>query len=138
MTRDPRHWRGADARARPGLVVTSGRSDVSVVCAAGNPGIAALATCRPADLTKPAELLSIADREQVDLTVVGPELPLSAGVADAFAAAGRPIVEPTRAAAALESSKSFAKHFMARHRVPTARFVDCATATEALSALATE
>jgi phosphoribosylamine--glycine ligase len=96
-----------------------------------------MAACRPADLTNPADLLSIASREQVDLTVVGPELPLSAGVADAFAAAGRPIVGPTRAAAALESSKSFAKHFMARHRVPTARFVDCASAAEALSALAT-
>jgi phosphoribosylamine--glycine ligase len=114
----------------------SGRPDVSVVCAPGNPGIATLAACRPADLTDPAGLLSIASREQVDLTVVGPELPLSAGVADAFAAAGRPIVGPTRAAAALESSKSFAKHFMARHRVPTARFVDCASAAEALSALA--
>src|SRR5690349_8769920 len=91
--------------------LTSGRSDVSVICAPGNPGIAALAACHPADLTKPAELLAIAERERVDLTVVGPELPLSAGVADAFAAAGRPIVGPTRAAAALESSKSFAKHF---------------------------
>jgi phosphoribosylamine--glycine ligase len=117
--------------------LTSGRSDVSVICAPGNPGIAAVAACHPADLTKPAELLAIAERERVDLTVVGPELPLSAGVADAFAAAGRPIVGPTRAAAALESSKSFAKHFMARHRVPTARFADCATAPEALSVLAT-
>jgi phosphoribosylamine--glycine ligase len=117
--------------------LTAGHPDVSVICAPGNPGIAALAACRPADLTKPAELLAIAEREQVDLTVVGPELPLSAGVADAFAAAGRPIVGPTRAAAALEWSKSFAKHFMARHHVPTARFVDCTTAAEALSVLAT-
>ena len=102
----------------------TGRSDVSIVCAPGNPGIAMLADCRPADLTKPAELLAVAEQEHVDLTVVGPEVPLSAGVADAFAAAGRPIVGPTRAAAALEWSKVFAKHFMARHGVPTARFAD--------------
>ena len=116
--------------------LTAGRGDVSVVCAPGNPGIAALATCRPADLTQPSELLRIAEQEQVDLTVVGPELPLSVGAADAFAAAGRPIVGPTRAASALEWSKAFSKHFMARHHVPTARFVDCATADDALAAIA--
>jgi len=116
--------------------LTRERADVSVVCAPGNPGIAALARCLPADLATPAQLLAIAEQERVDLTVVGPELPLSAGVVDAFAAAGRPIVGPTRAAAALEWSKAFSKHFMARHRVPTARFADCATADEALAAIA--
>jgi len=116
--------------------LTAGRPGVTVVCAPGNPGIASLAACRPADLTKPAELLAIAEQEKVDLTVVGPELPLSAGVADLFEAAGRPIVGPTRAAAALEWSKAFSKHFMARHRVPTATFADCATADEALAAIA--
>src|ERR1041384_6952242 len=105
--------------------LTTKRSDVSVVCAPGNPGIAAVARCLPADVSRPADLLAVAEHEHVDLTVVGPELPLSAGVVDAFAAARRPIVGPTRAAAALESSKAFAKHFMARHRVPTARFADC-------------
>jgi phosphoribosylamine--glycine ligase len=116
--------------------LTSGRSDVSVVCAPGNPGIAALARCRQVDVSKPADLLAIAEQENVDLTVVGPEVPLSAGVADVFAAVGRPIVGPTRAAAALEWSKAFAKHFMARHRVPTARFADCASAAEALAVIA--
>ena len=116
--------------------LTSGRADVSVVCAPGNPGIAQLATCRPADLTRPADLLKVAEQEQVDLTVVGPEVPLSAGVADVFEAAGRPIVGPTRAASALEWSKAFAKHFMARHHVPTARFADCATADDALATIA--
>jgi phosphoribosylamine---glycine ligase len=116
--------------------LTAGRPDVSVICAPGNPGIAALATCRPADLTQPSQLLAIAEQEKVDLTVVGPELPLSAGVADAFEAVGRPIVGPTRAASALEWSKAFSKHFMARHGVPTARFLDCATADEALAAIA--
>jgi phosphoribosylamine---glycine ligase len=116
--------------------LTAGRSDVSVVCAPGNPGIATLASCRPADLSQPKELLAIAEQEGVDLTVVGPELPLSAGVADLFEAAGRPIVGPTRAAAALEWSKAFSKHFMTRHGVPTARFADCATADEAFDAIA--
>ncbi|HZI81345.1 MAG TPA: phosphoribosylamine--glycine ligase [Vicinamibacterales bacterium] len=119
-----------------GWVLTAGRPDVSVVCAPGNPGIASLATCRSADLRQPSTLLAIAEQEKADLTVVGPELPLSAGVADAFAAAGRPIVGPTRAAAALEWSKVFAKHFMARHGVPTAKFADCGTADEALAAIA--
>jgi phosphoribosylamine--glycine ligase len=104
---------------------------VEVVCAPGNPGIARQARCVPADVSQPPGLLGIAEREGVDLTVVGPELPLSHGVVDLFASAGRPIVGPTRAAAALESSKAFAKDFMARHRVPTARYQVCASADEA-------
>jgi phosphoribosylamine--glycine ligase len=107
-----------------------------VLCAPGNPGIAAVARCIPADISNPAELLEIATREQVDLTVVGPEVPLSRGVADVFAARGRPILGPTRAAAALEWSKSFAKDFMARHDVPTARFRVCDSADDALAAVA--
>jgi len=103
-----------------------------VVCAPGNPGIAAEARCVRADLGNPHELLRIAEHEQIDVTVVGPELPLSRGVVDVFTAAGRPIVGPTQAAAALESSKAFAKGFMARHRVPTARFLVCESASEAL------
>jgi phosphoribosylamine--glycine ligase len=83
------------------------------------------------EVSQPAALLAIAEREGVDLTVVGPELPLSQGVADLFAASGRPIVGPTRAAAALESSKAFAKDFMARHRVPTARYRVCDSIAEA-------
>ena len=104
-----------------------------VVCTPGNPGIAAVARCVSADITRPADLLAVAGREGIDLTVVGPELPLSLGVVDAFAAAGRAIVGPTRAAAALESSKSFAKDFMARHAVPTARYAVCDTAAAALA-----
>jgi len=108
--------------------------DVSaVLCTPGNPGIASIARCIPGDLTKPQQLLTIAGEHDVDLTVVGPELPLSLGVADVFAAAGRPIVGPSQAAAALESSKSFAKAFMDRHRVPTARFRICDSAEDALA-----
>jgi phosphoribosylamine--glycine ligase len=104
-----------------------------LLCAPGNPGIASVARCVGVDMTKPADLLALAERECVDLTVVGPELPLSLGVADAFLGAGRPLVGPSQAAAALESSKSFAKAFMARHRVPTARFTVCDSADAALS-----
>jgi phosphoribosylamine---glycine ligase len=106
-----------------------------VICAPGNPGIASEARCLPADVSSPSELLAIAVSQGVDLTVVGPELPLSRGVVDAFRAAGRAIVGPTRAAAALEWSKAFAKDFMARHRVPTAAFRVCETADAALTAI---
>lgn len=107
-----------------------------VVCAPGNPGIASVARCVPVDAGDPSALLALAGREQIDLTVVGPELPLSRGIADAFEAEGRAIVGPRRAAAALESSKAYAKAFMARHRVPTARFRICGSAAEARTALA--
>jgi phosphoribosylamine--glycine ligase len=93
-----------------------------VVCAPGNPGIAHLAATLPVDLSDPDALVELARREHIDLTVVGPELPLSVGVADRFAAAGLRICGPTADAARLESSKAFAKSFMARHRIPTARF----------------
>jgi phosphoribosylamine--glycine ligase len=111
--------------------------DVSeVLCAPGNPGIATVARCLPADVGNPLELVAIAAREGVELTVVGPEFPLSCGVVDVFADHGMPIVGPTRAAAALESSKAFAKDFMARHRVPTARFRICTSADDALATIA--
>jgi phosphoribosylamine--glycine ligase len=111
------------------------RDVTEVVCAPGNPGITAVARCLAADVTNPAELLALARREGVDLTVVGPEVPLSLGVADLFAEHGLAIVGPTRAAAALESSKSFAKEFMARHGIPTARFRVCDSAADALDAI---
>jgi phosphoribosylamine---glycine ligase len=111
--------------------------DVSeVLCTPGNPGISTIARCLPGDLAKPEQLLALARNEDVDLTVVGPELPLSLGVADLFAHAGRPIVGPSRAAAALESSKSFAKEFMARHGVPTARFQVCDSSADAVAFIA--
>jgi phosphoribosylamine---glycine ligase len=112
------------------------RAVTGVYCAPGNPGIADVARCIRADVTKPEELLAVASREGVDLTVVGPEVPLSLGVVDLFLSRDLAIVGPTRAAAALESSKSFAKDFMARHQVPTAAYLVCNSADEALSALA--
>jgi phosphoribosylamine--glycine ligase len=111
-------------------------SDVSEVLAApGNPGLARLGRCLPADLGNPLEVLALAAREQVDLTVVGPEAPLEAGLADRFREAGRAVVGPGAHGAALECSKSWAKQFMARHGIPTARFEDCRTLVEALAVL---
>src|SRR5215471_2289046 len=106
-----------------------------ILCAPGNPGIAELIRTVAVDLSKPDALLSLAERESVDLTVIGPELPLSCGVGDRFAQAGRLLFGPTEAAARLESSKAFAKAFMARHHVPTARFRTCETADAALAAI---
>jgi len=128
---------GSGAREHAMAWKMSRERDVStVLCAPGNPGIAGVARCFPADLAKPPQLLALAESQDVDLTVVGPELPLSLGVADLFATAGRAIVGPSRAAAALESSKSFAKAFMERHGVPTARFRVCESADDALAFVA--
>jgi phosphoribosylamine--glycine ligase len=108
------------------------RSVTAVFCAPGNPGIASVARCLDADVGNPRELLDVARNHAIDLTVVGPELPLSRGIVDVFAAEGRAIVGPSQAAAALESSKAFAKDFMARHRVPTAQYHVCESASSAL------
>jgi phosphoribosylamine--glycine ligase len=114
------------------------RDVATVLCAPGNPGAADVARCIPVDPGQPAELLAVASREGVDLTVVGPELPLSRGIVDLFARQGRAIVGPTQAAARLESSKAFAKDFMARHGVPTARFRTCDSLEAAHAAIAGE
>jgi len=104
----------------------------TLLCAPGNPGIARHARLAGVDAGDVESLAALAAREQIDLTVVGPELPLSRGIADRFAADGRAIFGPTAAAARLESSKAFAKEFMQRHRVPTARFRVCRDADAAL------
>src|SRR5688500_600406 len=95
-----------------------------VLVAPGNAGTATEARCRnvaiPADDV--AALLQLARAEAVALTVVGPEGPLAAGIVDAFTAAGLRCFGPTQRAAQLESSKAFAKDFLARHRIPTATY----------------
>jgi phosphoribosylamine--glycine ligase len=101
------------------------RSVTRIVCAPGNAGTAGLADSAALDVGDPTAVLALAEAEAADLTVIGPELPLTRGVVDSFAASGRAIVGPTRAAAELESSKAFAKAFMSRHRVPTARYRVC-------------
>ena len=91
-------------------------------CAPGNPGIAAVADLVPIQAEEIHQLADFAADLGVDLTVVGPELPLSLGIADEFALRGLPIFGPTRAAAEIESSKVFAKQFMERNGIPTAEF----------------
>ena len=106
--------------------------DVTVLCAPGNPGIAQICEIHPVSLTDPEAILALAAREHIDLTIVGPELPLSVGVADRFEKDGRPLLGPTAAAARLETSKAFAKAFMARHGIPTARFHTSDSADDAI------
>jgi phosphoribosylamine--glycine ligase len=108
----------------------------SVVCAPGNTGMRNVATRIPVDPADPEAVLEIADRERIDLTIVGPELPLDRGIVDLFTARGRPIFGPSKAAAQLECSKVFSKGFMARHGIPTARYRVCETAQEAQALLA--
>ena len=93
-----------------------------VYCAPGNAGIATEASCIPASLDSPDELVELARTLDVALTIVGPEAPLVAGIADAFQAARLPIVAPDTFAAQLEGSKIFAKQFMAERDIPTAAF----------------
>ncbi len=104
-------------------------------CAPGNGGIAAEAECVAADLKSLDSLVQLASRLSPDVTVVGPELPLTLGVVDEFQRRGWPVFGPTRAAAQLESSKSFAKEFMQRHRIPTAKYSVCASKDEVREAL---
>ena len=92
----------------------------SLVCAPGNPGMAGLAELAPIAMDRVEELADFAAARSFDLTVVGPELPLSLGIVDELQRRGMAVYGPTRAAARLESSKIFAKEFMVRHRLPTA------------------
>ena len=94
-----------------------------LVCAPGNAGMAGIGPVAPVSLSDPDAMLALAESEAVTLTIVGPELPLSVGVVDRFVEAGRPILGPSMAAARIETSKVWAKQFMALQRVPTARFL---------------
>ena len=94
----------------------------NVIVAPGNPGTFAEANCENAMASTVAQWVALAKNEKVAMTVVGPEAPLAAGVVDAFRAEGLRIFGPTKAAAQLESSKDFAKAFMARHGIPTAAY----------------
>jgi phosphoribosylamine--glycine ligase len=106
-----------------------------VYCAPGNGGIAQDAECLPTDTRSLESMVETASQVQPDLTVVGPELPLTLGVVDEFQRRGWPIFGPTQAAAQLESSKSFAKEFMQRHRIPTAHYAICKSVDEVRAAL---
>jgi phosphoribosylamine--glycine ligase len=104
-------------------------------CAPGNGGIADEAECVAADLQNLDSITALAARLQPDLTVVGPELPLTLGVVDEFARRGWRAFGPTRAAAQLEASKSFAKEFLLRHHIPTAHFAICDSVDKVRAAL---
>jgi phosphoribosylamine--glycine ligase len=107
-----------------------------VIAAPGNPGISGLCPTFPIDILNPDAVLALAESQRIDLTVVGPEAPLERGLADLFRSHGRAILGPLAAGAALECSKVVSKRFMERQAIPTARFTVCATATEALEAVA--
>ena len=91
-------------------------------CAPGNAGIATLATCADLRLSDFDAVVKYVRRHAIDLTIVGPEQPLSEGIVDHFQKEGLNIFGPTKAAARLESSKGFAKEFMRKYRIPTAEF----------------
>jgi phosphoribosylamine--glycine ligase len=99
-------------------------------CAPGNGGICEEAECVSVEVKSLESLLSIAGQLRPDVTVVGPELPLTLGVVDEFTRRGWPIFGPTQAAARLESSKSFAKAFLQRHHIPTAHYAICNSVDE--------
>ena len=104
-------------------------------CAPGNGGIGDEAECVPADLKSLDSMTALAERLRPDLTVVGPELPLTLGVVDEFTRRGWPVFGPSGAAARLESSKSFAKEFLQRHHIPTAAYAICDSIDEVRAAL---
>lgn len=98
-----------------------------VLCAPGNGGIAKLARCIPVDVGNLHEMVNVVAIEQPDLTIIGPELPLSVGIVDELTRRGHRVFGPTQAAAQLETSKAFAKEFMQRHAIPTAAYGICTT-----------
>ena len=114
-----------------------------LVCAPGNAGMNAASrfsrtpsfATAPLDPLDTAAVVRFVVDHRIDLTVVGPEAPLGRGLADRLGAEGRRVFGPTKAAAQLETSKAFAKDFMHRHAVPTARYRVCANADDAIAAI---
>ena len=104
-----------------------------VYCAPGNPGIAELAECVHINVDEIEALRDFALAEQIDLTVVGPEIPLTLGIVDSFKAAGLDIFGPSKSAARIEGSKGFSKDLMARHGIPTAAYRSISDHSEAVA-----
>src|SRR6058998_1089852 len=104
-------------------------------CAPGNAGIKKVAACVPIDPSSIVEMADFAEKIRIDLTVVGPELPLTLGIVDEFQKRDLAIFGATQAAAEIEASKVFAKEFMKTHKIPTARFDVCASAGETRAVL---
>jgi phosphoribosylamine--glycine ligase len=101
-----------------------------VVAAPGNGGIAQIARCIPVDVNNLAAMVQVVEAERPDLTVIGPEVPLSLGIVDELTRCRFRVFGPTQAAARLESSKAFAKEFMQRHDIPTAAYAVCTNLDE--------
>src|SRR5262245_16128011 len=106
-----------------------------IFAAPGNGGTAEQAELVPIQADDTAALAVFAANQHVDLTVVGPEVPLSMGIVDMFRKQGLAVVGPVAQLARLESSKSFAKQFFKQNTIPTADFRECATPAEAYSAI---
>jgi len=104
-------------------------------CAPGNGGISREAECVPVDLKSLESIVGIATQLKPDISVVGPELPLQLGIVDEFTRRGWPVFGPTKAGAQLETSKSFAKEFMQRHRIPTSHYAICDSVDEVNDAI---
>ena len=119
------------------IVWALGRSQrvTEVVCAPGNAGIAQIAKCVPVDVGNVAAMVALVEAERPELTVVGPELPLSLGIVDELMRRGFRVFGPTQAAARLETSKAFAKEFMQQYGIPTAAYAVCTTLEEVRAAL---
>src|SRR5438067_13310589 len=105
-----------------------------IYAAPGNEGIAQVADCVQIGVADIIELADFAEKLKMDLTVVGPELPLTLGIVDEFQKRGLPIFGPTRLAAELEGSKVFSKEFMRKYGIPTAEARACSSVDEAKSA----
>ena len=106
-----------------------------IVCAPGNGGMAAIARLVPVSLSDLASMIAVALGERPGLVIVGPELPLALGLVDALQQRGMRVFGPTRSAAMLETSKSFAKRFLQRYQIPTANYAVCTTVDEAEKAI---
>ena len=118
-------WRLSQSRYQPELFFAS-----------GNPGMQELGQRLDIEVTDLQGLLLFAQREGIDLTVVGPELPLSLGLADLFQQHGLTVFGPVKAGARMEFSKAFAKKLLLDHAIPTAQYRFCETEQEAMDALA--
>jgi phosphoribosylamine--glycine ligase len=105
---------------------------LTLYCAPGNAGIGEAAQIVPIGITNQTELARFADTEGIDLTIVGPEAPLAAGIVDYFMARGLAIIGPSQAASRLEASKAFAKDFMARNGIPTAHYCIADSSSQAI------
>ena len=93
-----------------------------LICAPGNPGMSSLGECIPVSVSDPKAIADLAEKEKIDLTIIGPEIPLVAGVVDEFRKRGLRAFGPIAAAAALEGSKAFSKNVMKKYGIPTADY----------------